>query len=208
MSKDGAGNLLALAVLSLLRERPMHPYEISSIMRERGLSYSIKLNFGSLYSVIEGLLGQGLLLVRGKEREGRHPERTIYAITEAGEAELLERLRGLIGSPMREYPSFVAGLAFLAHLGPSEALALLEERGQALAARIEAEGKSRAASSARGVDGLFLIEMVYSLAMLAAELAWVKELAGRIAEGDLAKEKNGALGWSAPQLETGGTVKV
>jgi len=116
MVAERVGNLLGLAVLSLLRERPMHPYEISSLMRERGLSASIKLNYGSLYSVIEGLWAKGLIAVKATQREGNHPERTIYQVTEAGVTELLDRLRYLVGTPVKEYPRFVAGLTFLAQL--------------------------------------------------------------------------------------------
>ena len=116
MATDHVGNLLGLAVLSLLRERPMHPYEISTLMRERGLSTSIKLNYGSLYSVIEGLRAKGLIAVKATEREGNHPERTVYEVTEAGVVELLERLLYLVGTPVKEYPRFVAGLTFLAQL--------------------------------------------------------------------------------------------
>ncbi len=46
MAKRKISNLLALAVLSLLTERPMHPYEVSAVMRQRGLADSIKLNYG------------------------------------------------------------------------------------------------------------------------------------------------------------------
>ncbi len=47
---------LALAVLALLFERPMHPYEMAATMRERHKEESIKLRYGSLYSVVEILL--------------------------------------------------------------------------------------------------------------------------------------------------------
>jgi len=52
MSKRRVSNLLALAVLACLVERPMHPYEISTTLRTRGKEQSIKLNYGSLYSVV------------------------------------------------------------------------------------------------------------------------------------------------------------
>lgn len=132
MAEEKVGNLLGLAVLSLLRERPMHPYEISSVMRERGLSSSIKLNYGSLYAVIEGLKTHGLINIKGTEREGNHPERTIYEVTESGVSVLLERLRYLVGTPLKEYPRFVAGLTFLAQLCPQDALALLGDRARSL----------------------------------------------------------------------------
>jgi DNA-binding PadR family transcriptional regulator len=52
MTRRRVANPLALAVLSCLLERPMHPYEISTTLKERGKEQSIKLNYGSLYSVV------------------------------------------------------------------------------------------------------------------------------------------------------------
>ena len=77
-------NPLALAVLACLVERPMHPYEMATTMRTRGQDESIKLNYGSLYTVVESLARRGLIEPREPEREGRRPERTVYAITDVG----------------------------------------------------------------------------------------------------------------------------
>jgi len=55
-TKRPFSNPLALAILVLLYERPMHPYEMATTMRERRKQSSIKLNYGSLYTVIEQLL--------------------------------------------------------------------------------------------------------------------------------------------------------
>jgi DNA-binding PadR family transcriptional regulator len=43
-------NPLALAMMALLFERPMHPYEMASSMRTRRKEGSIRLSYGSLYS--------------------------------------------------------------------------------------------------------------------------------------------------------------
>ena len=55
MTRRRVSNPLALAVLACLTERPMHPYEISTTLRTRGKEQSIKLNYGSLYAVVEAL---------------------------------------------------------------------------------------------------------------------------------------------------------
>src|SRR5258708_19936945 len=136
MTKRKISNLLALAVLSLLTERPMHPYEVSAVMRQRGLADSIKLNYGSLYSVIEALLREGLIVPQETQRDGRHPERTIYATTEAGRTEFFSWLRSLIHTPATEYTRFAAGLSFLPHFSPTEAAALLEAPARLLPQRI------------------------------------------------------------------------
>src|SRR5207302_5939501 len=77
-------NPLALAVLASLTERPMHPYEMAATMRTRGQDQSIRLNYGSLYGVVENLLKRGLVEEQEVVREGRRPERTVYRITAEG----------------------------------------------------------------------------------------------------------------------------
>src|SRR2546423_1062843 len=136
MAKRKVYNLLALAVLSLLTERPMHPYEISAVMRQRELSAVIKLNQSSLYSIIEALQREGWIVPMETQREGRYPERTVYKTTESGRAELVDWLRSLIRQPMAEYTAFAAGLAFLGNLSPVEVETLLEEHARSLQEQI------------------------------------------------------------------------
>src|SRR6476469_2609586 len=105
-NKRHPSNLLALAVLALLAERPTHPYEMDFLMRTRGLEQSIKLNRGSLYTVVETLQRDGLIVPQETQREGRRPERTIYALTEAGRANFAGWHRALLSTPAAEYTQF------------------------------------------------------------------------------------------------------
>src|SRR3954454_13480761 len=73
---------LALAVLSLLNTEPMHPYEMRQRIRDYGIDHAVKVAPGSLYHTVERLAGQGLIEPVETTREGRRPERTVYAITE------------------------------------------------------------------------------------------------------------------------------
>src|SRR5215470_10266992 len=125
------GNLLALAVLSALVERPMHPYEMASVLRARGKDQDMPIKWGSLYTVVGNLAKHGLIEVAGNERSGARPERTVYRITDAGRAELADWVRELLGTPEREQPRFEAGLSVLGVLPPAEAIALLRARRDA-----------------------------------------------------------------------------
>jgi len=58
MTSRNRANPLALAILACLHERPMHPYEVAQTLRSRAKHESIRLNFGSLYSVVESLTGR------------------------------------------------------------------------------------------------------------------------------------------------------
>jgi len=184
-SKRKVSNPLALAVMALLFERSMHPYEMVSLMRERGKHESVRLRYSSLYSVVEALVREGLISPRETFREGRRPERTNYALTEAGRVEFFDWLRELIGEPMKEYTQFAAGLSFLPALHPDEAVALLEVRVRLLEKEIE-EMRSRLDSAMeQGVARLFLIEGEHELVLREAELEWVLGLVNEIETGTL-----------------------
>ena len=78
---------LALVVLGLLRERPMHPYEMQQTIRDEHTDQVIKLRAGSLYHTVERLQTLELITAVETARAGRRPERTVYAITEEGRDE-------------------------------------------------------------------------------------------------------------------------
>src|SRR6266496_2920327 len=128
MTRRRVSNPLALAVLSCLIERPMHPYEISTTLRERGKEASIKLNYGSLYSVVEALQKHKLIEAQETVRAGRRPERTVYAITDTGLAEFQDWLAELLSVPVKEFTSLEAGLSLMPGLTPDEVARLFETR--------------------------------------------------------------------------------
>ena len=167
-------NLLALAVLVTLTERPMHPYEMATTMRSQGKERSIKLNYGSLYTVVGNLAKHGLIEAMGAGREGRRPERTVYRITDAGRKELDDWMAELIAVPVKEYPQFEAALAELPVLLPDRALELLRDRASALEKRI-AEMRAELAELT-WLPRLFMLEAEYHVTMLEAELTWVRAL--------------------------------
>jgi len=175
-------NLLALTLLSQLMERPRYPYEMATVLRERGKDKAIKINWGSLYTVVQNLEKNGFIEAIEVVREGRQPERTTYRITEQGRAELEDWLRELIGEPEREYSRFEAGLGDGGILGPDEVTALLHRRLAALDADNE-RAQAELAQVAVEVPRLFLIENEYHLAMRRAEAEWVRALLAEFDDG-------------------------
>jgi len=174
------GNLLALAVLSYLTQRPMHGYELSRTLRDNGDARSIKFNHGSLYMVLQQLAKAGFIVEHETSREGQRPERTVYALTDAGRHELRDWLRELVEVPQHEYPHFVAALSLIGALPPSEVVELLGSRLRRLdddRAEIRAVIDKALAES---VHPLFLVEEDYRLAMLEAESSFVERFIERI----------------------------
>ncbi|HUJ74258.1 MAG TPA: PadR family transcriptional regulator [bacterium] len=169
-------NPLALAVLVLLYERAMHPYEMASTLKERGKEKSIKLNYGSLYTVIGQLLRKGFIAARETLREGRHPEKTVYTLTAAGEAEMSAWLRELVEKPAKEFPRFEAALSLLPALPPEEVAHLLEQRTQALRKRLAEYAELDRLRAEISLPRLFVIEAEYDRAMTQAELEFAEAL--------------------------------
>ncbi|GAA0431510.1 PadR family transcriptional regulator [Leifsonia naganoensis] len=182
MSKRAIANPLALAVLACLWEKPMYPYEMTTTMRERGKEDSIRLNFGSLYSVIKSLEKHGYIEVAQTEREGNRPERVVYQITESGRREATEWLSDLIETPVKEYPAIETGLSLLPMLPPATAADLLERRLERIDADI-AERRALGEATGPALPELFMIEFRYRQAVLDAERAFVADLLARLRAG-------------------------
>jgi DNA-binding PadR family transcriptional regulator len=185
-SKRKVSNPLALAVMALLYERPMHAYEMVALMRERGKHESVRFRYSSLYSVVGALEREGLIVPRETVREGRRPERTVYEITGAGREEFITWLRELLREPVKEYTQFAAGLSFLPALPPEEAIALLKERVRRLE-RENGEMRSRldAAVEQWNLPRLFVVESEHELMLREAEQRWVREIVEEIEAGKL-----------------------
>ena len=191
-------NPLALAVLALLFERPMHPYEMAATLKQRYKGESIKIRYGSLYTVIELLAKRGFITTKEISRDGKRPERTVFALTATGYDELRAWMQDLLRDPVNDYPKFAAGLSLLPVLPPEEAVALLRHRALRLsgeATRIETQIAELAEQHipvpaedlppqlvGKKFPPLFVVEAEYALALIRAELAFVNELVRRITE--------------------------
>ncbi|HUQ57599.1 PadR family transcriptional regulator [Lentzea sp.] len=176
-------NPLALAVLALLSERPMHPYEMARTMRERHQEEVIKLNYGSLYTVVESLARHELITASATRKAGNRPERTVYSVTGSGTAELRDWLRDLIAVPAREYPRFEAGVSMVGLLPPAEALVAVEQRRAAVDEQLAALAVLLEKLAGMGLPQLAWIELDYRRAMLRAERAWLTWFATATRDG-------------------------
>ena len=192
---------VALSVLSLLNERAMHPYEMRSLMRERRHDRAFRIRESSVYDTVTRIAERGFIEPVEVNREGRRPERTVYAITEAGRDELLVWLWDLASEPSAEYPAFAAPLMFIYSLGKDRAIAALQQRAARLEAEISSSDAFRRAYLADVPDfpRIFGIEDEYAQAMRTAELAWVR--------ATVAELRNGAFPWpTTDELKQAGYI--
>jgi hypothetical protein len=112
-----------------------------------------------------------------------------FAITAAGAAALTEWVTDLVRESAAEYPRFAAGLDYLTALPQVDAVAALRSRGEALTDEVErrrAETTTATEKLARrGLGRVYDLEDEYRLAMVEAELAWLRSLLAEFETGAL-----------------------
>ena len=163
----------------------MHPYEMQRLIREWHKDEFLDLKRGSLYHAIERLKRGGLIVAVETTREGRRPERTVYRLTERGEEEVYEWLRGLLAKPVREPGQFFAALSFLPLLSPESVLHELQQRVFALESDIAGLAAVLREMTPK-IGRLVLVEVEYERALREAEKAWVQSLMDDLRSGMLA----------------------
>jgi DNA-binding PadR family transcriptional regulator len=186
---------LGIAVLGLLAERPMHPYEMYQLLLARREQRLVKVRPGSLYHTVDRLVEHGLARAAGTDREGNRPERTVYRLTESGSRMLTERIADLLREPCEEYPAFVLALAEAHNLDRDEVLDLLDSR----IARLEHDRVEYTLMRDWGADHRvprrYWLELDYTRAVLTAQIDWLRSMVSELTSGDLP--------WPTRDQETG-----
>ena len=176
---------LAISVLALLAERPMHPYEMYQLLVEREETRIVKVRPGSLYHTVERLAGEQLVVATGTAREGNRPERTTYEVTESGRQALRARIHELLEEPVGEFPVFPLALAESHNLGRAEVVDALGQRGAALEQTAKELAALMDGAAGAGVAEAYVIQLDYLHTQTTAELDWIGRLATRIDSEDL-----------------------
>jgi len=174
---------LGVMVLALLREGDMHPYEMIRLMRMRHHDRLVTVTHGTVYHTVARLERHGLLAEVGIDREGRRPERTTYALTDAGTAAVVEWVRREL--PRVDRPEeFRVALTEAHNLEREEAVALLRTRREALAEAHRALAAGLGHARMKGVREEYLLEAGHGAAVTAAELAWLDDALQRLDRPD------------------------
>ena len=164
--------MLEMAVLGLLKERPMHGYQLSRELTD-SLGGLWRVSYGSLYPTLRRLeRGGAIESEAGDERGARRKK--VYRITETGEATFLELLQEVPQDGQAEDARFRMRLAFFRYLPPETRIRLLERRRQALQRRLSAISESLRANRATDDYGTALIE--HSRETIGSDITWLDGL--------------------------------
>jgi DNA-binding PadR family transcriptional regulator len=182
---------LGISALALLNEHDMHPYEMYHLLLARHEDRVVRVSPGSLYRTVDRLTEAGYATATGTGREGNRPERTTYAITDAGRTALVDRIREILRAPINEFPSFALALSE-AHNAPASSVcaelrAHLEVLDQELTDIDCLVDKARA----KQVAEAYWITADYIRHMTVAQQDWIRGFLTRLEKGDLS--------WPHPQ---------
>jgi DNA-binding PadR family transcriptional regulator len=178
---------LALAILGLLENGPMHPYGIQRLIRQWGKDQVVNVGQrASLYRMIDRLEEAGFIAAGRTERDERYPERTTYHLTGTGRAVSRQWLAEIISAPRNEFPEFPAALSFLMLLTPGTAGELLGHRRDLLAQRIaDLDAELTAEFEGAPLPRVALVEIEYLHSVTSAERRWVPPIRHALADGSL-----------------------
>jgi DNA-binding PadR family transcriptional regulator len=184
--------MIALTALALLRECPLHPYEMQRLMHERHKEYT-EGKTRALYRAIEELQAAGWIEPVETTREGRRPERTVYRITAEGSEALEDWLQDVLERPAHEHLAFTAGVGLLPYLSQERAMGALQHRVLELRAELAAcDASSTSLEQEMHLPRVVLLENEYERALLDTELRWVLSL--------LEDMRSGRLVWDEESL--------
>jgi DNA-binding PadR family transcriptional regulator len=185
--------VLDLAILGLLKEQPLHGYELRKRLGET-LGSMWGISYGSLYPALRRLEREGAieivdpattvapipatgsldgdLAAARLRRSGKPSRRTrkAYRITDAGSARLDELL--LADDATGDERTFTLKLVFCRHLAPAARVELLERRRSTLADRLS---RARRAGATRG-DRYIRSVMEHRTQSTQRDLEWVEQL--------------------------------
>ncbi|WP_243640339.1 PadR family transcriptional regulator [Streptacidiphilus pinicola] len=195
---------LSLTVLSLLHYQPLHPYGIQRLIKQWGKDQVVNVSQrASLYRTIERLLSAGLIEVRETERDQQYPERTVYAVTDAGRGAARAWLLEMLAKPKQEFPEFPAALSFLVMLGPEETLQVFTERAEALRTSLSEIDAIMAVEAEHRLPRVTMLETEYQRVTVSAQLAWLDAVIADLQAGRLSWSNEELLAFAEPKDATG-----
>lgn len=164
--------MLELAILGLLKEHPMHGYQLSKELSDT-LGSIRRVSYGSLYPTLRRLEQAGEVEVQTPSELAAR-RKNVYRITPAGEIAFDEMLSEA-GQDAADDSKFGVRLAFFRYLKPETRIRLLERRRSLLEERL-AVTQSKLAKTREQIDSYALSMMNHGQDATRNDIAWLDEL--------------------------------
>ncbi len=166
-----------LVVLSLLRERPMHGYELNQELENRDASDWAGISRPQVYYSLKKLAASGHLnRAEGESKAG--PERQVFRLSAAGRRALSAALAREEWAIQRPAPPFLTWLILSNNTQPEDRLRLIRRRREFLEEQLARErrtlGEILADTGVMVVAAAHVVRLV--IRQWEVELAWLDEV--------------------------------
>jgi len=176
-----------LVILGLLRDGPMHGYEIKRRIEHEEMAEWAGISYGAIYFALNELTKEGFVEQIGTQRVGRRPSRKIYRITERGREEFLVLLRQTLSMVENRIDPLDVGLRFMDALPRQELRSLLGLRKEKLKNIFALLAQERDQLVAQHREEPFLETICtivdHGLAQLQAEIRWLTGVLDKLEKG-------------------------
>ncbi|MGC4118348.1 MAG: PadR family transcriptional regulator [Myxococcales bacterium] len=160
-------------ILRILAASDYHAYQLDKLIDENRMREWADIGFSSIYSTLNKLERKHLVRSR-TEAEQAGPSRRVYAITEAGRAEVRQEILRLLEAETAANDPFLVGLMLSSFLDDREFKSSLVRRREGLARKLAKFPKTVPEGTKHKERALLSLER--SRRILEAELAWLKEV--------------------------------
>ena len=176
--------LLILGVL--MRKQPIHGYDVRRELEVYGADRWANIAYGSIYSALNKMADEELVVATNSEQDERAAARTEYVITERGRAEFDRLLHEYWWDLKPTIDPFQMALTFMDKLPPSELRGALCHRADQLRSSIVTFQCLHTAQ----IDNQHIPRHIAEntrlmLAHTETELRWIEEVVSKIERGDL-----------------------
>ena len=167
---------ISTLILGVLYEKERNPYEITKMLKELKLRKWFNVADSTVYATINNLRKQKLI-VGTSTKEGRFPEKTVYAITAEGEFELNNTISAYLEKNDPDGSKFDIAILLLHHLSRDEVLQKLKIKLENLeSSTYEIKNQILNLERDRTVAFTGLLMLKHRLYMAETEIRTIKEI--------------------------------
>lgn len=165
-----------LILLSFLRQRPMHGYEIQQLIQMSRMDVWANVLSGSIYYSLNKMENEGLIVASAEERTGARV-RKIYSITEEGERLFQQMIRETLTiAPHSAKSDFSLGLNWIENIPVPEAVSLLEQNLKQVEESLAHWHVGREIKGQYGLTPIVMATFDNAIALLEQDAAFLRKI--------------------------------
>jgi DNA-binding PadR family transcriptional regulator len=165
-----------LVILGLLLQKPMHGYEIQTMIETSKMDQWANILSGSIYYALTKMEQEELIQTVAEERSGARL-RKIYGITEKGKQEFLYLLRKNLQTPPHSLQSdFALSLNWISHIPAAEAIVMMKNAIETLEKRKEQWKYGKEQKLQHGLHPIMAAGFDNALEIMEADIRYLKRV--------------------------------